>query len=533
MSVKMRSRREFLGTAGVPLSAGLLAGSAKRMRAESGSSQAARDASLPIEVANGASPVRVKEAVLFPFDDHSIPMIWGLKLDLIMGKNPGAINPVVLRPGPPGTPDSESVRYYGTVIQVGNELRMWYLGRGDKRKGGLLPLYAVSKDGVHWEKPRLGLVEYNGNKQNNVVQLLEDKYSLGESVVIYDPDDTEARRFKMVFESAKYNNRLAVACSPDGLRWTESPRNPVGPWLEESGLVKYNGCYYVNGQGGGLYGGGRLRTMTTVASCDFEHWTDACAMSFRRGSTSDLRLDRWNTWEEVHLGASLMSRGNVIMGIYGMWHGDPAGDRSRVTIDLGLIVSNDALHFREPVPDFRFVPAREEQEVAPGRAALAQGQGMVNLGDKTHYWYEAWGQPAGGIRMATWEGDRFGFFRGFDKEFLPRDPYGRSLPAHFISCPMKLDRAGAGIFVNADGLSNNSELTVELLDHQFQKIPGYSSADCIPIRTSGLRQAARWRTRQNLEVFSHPIRVRVNFGGIRPEDAKLYAVYVGGAAPMG
>ena len=98
---------------------------------------------------------------------------------------------------------------------------------------------------------------------------------------------------------------------------------------------------------------------------------------------------------------------------------------------------------------------------------------------------------------------------------------------------MKLDRTAAGIFVNADGLSNNSELTVELLDHQFQKIPGYSGADCIPMRTSGLRQAANWRTRQNLEAFSHPIRVRVNFGGIRPEDAKLYAVYVGGAAPMG
>src|SRR5260370_8681710 len=134
MSVKMRSRREFLGTAGVPLSAGLLAGSAKRMRAESGSSQAARDASLPIEVANGASPVRVKEAVLFPFDDHSIPMIWGLKLDLIMGKNPGAINPVVLRPGPPATPASESVRYSAPVIQVGNEPPLWYAARSSNPK---------------------------------------------------------------------------------------------------------------------------------------------------------------------------------------------------------------------------------------------------------------------------------------------------------------------------------------------------------------------------------------------------------------
>jgi hypothetical protein len=216
------------------------------------------------------------------------------------------------------------------------------------------------------------------------------------------------------------------------------------------------------------------------------------------------------------------------MGIYGMWHGDPTGDRSRVTIDLGLIVSNDALHFREPVPEFRFIPAREEQEVAPGRASLAQGQGMVHLGDKTHYWYEAWGQAGGGVRMATWERDRFGYFRMFDKEFLPRDPYGRSLQAHLISCPMKLDRAGARVFVNADGLSENSELTVELLDREFRKIPGYSGANCIPLRASGLRQAVSWRTRQDLEAFSHPIRVRVNFGGIRPEDAKLYAIYVAG-----
>jgi hypothetical protein len=27
--------------------------------------------------------------------------------------------------------------------------------------------YAVSEDGLHWEKPNLGLVEYNGSKENN------------------------------------------------------------------------------------------------------------------------------------------------------------------------------------------------------------------------------------------------------------------------------------------------------------------------------------------------------------------------------
>lgn len=532
MASQKRTRREFLVNTSVPLATGLTSlalSSSAKASPPLAPAPAAPPGAQPIVVANAPQPARVGEAVLFPFDNYSIPFTWGLKLDLIMGKGPGARDPVVVHPGPPGTPDCKGVRYYGTVIQVGDELRMWYLGSGDKDvRPGLSLLYATSKDGVHWEKPNLGLVEYNGNKQNNLLPLLEPKYGLAESVVLYEPDEPDPqRRFKIVFESNKYNNRLAVAFSADGLHWKESSRNPVGPWLEESGLVKVNDCYYVNGQGGGNYGAGRLRAMTTVASYDFEHWTQACATSFRRGPiTEELRLDHWNSWEEVHLGASLMNRGNVVMGIYGMWHGDPTGDRGRVTMDLGLIVSNDGLHFHEPVPGFKFIPAREEQEVNPGRDCLAQGQGMVSIGDKTHYWYEAWGQPGGGVRMATWERDRFGYSRMFDKELLPRDPYGRGLPAHLISCPMKLDYAGARVFLNADNLSEHTELTVELLDRQFQSLPGYSAEECIPVRTSGFRQAVTWRGKQQLDAFSQPVRVRVNFGGIRPEDAKLYAVYV-------
>ena len=33
----------------------------------------------------------------------------------------------------------------------------------------------------------------------------------------------------------------------------------------------------------------------------------------------------------------------------------------QVTMDLGLVISHDALHYREPIPEFRLVPALEEQ----------------------------------------------------------------------------------------------------------------------------------------------------------------------------
>ena len=102
----------------------------------------------PIEVLNGVSGGRVKEAVFFPFDHRSVPFSHGLRLLLMAGKKPGKSNPIVLRRGKPREPDDASVRFYGTVIPIGNELHMWYLARGELDEGGQLRVcYATSTDG--------------------------------------------------------------------------------------------------------------------------------------------------------------------------------------------------------------------------------------------------------------------------------------------------------------------------------------------------------------------------------------------------
>ena len=134
-------------------------------------------------------------------------------------------------------------------------------GTNDKHNGfnsGILKIcYATSTDGIHWEKPNLGLVEYNGNKNNNIIKFQKDGENLGVGAIpmIYEPDDSDPqRRFKVVFESQKYGNCIAVAFSPDGLTWDIPDYNPVGPGLEQTGLIKINGCYMVNGQGGRHFG---------------------------------------------------------------------------------------------------------------------------------------------------------------------------------------------------------------------------------------------------------------------------------------
>lgn len=75
--------------------------------------------------------------------------------------------------------------------------------------------YAESEDGIQWEKPELGLVEFDGNKENNIV--FREPHGAG---VFRDARETDPDKlFKMV---SKHDDAMSVAFSPDGLRWSES-----------------------------------------------------------------------------------------------------------------------------------------------------------------------------------------------------------------------------------------------------------------------------------------------------------------------
>ena len=494
-----------------------------------------------IEVQNGHPHPRVREAVLFPFDEASIPFTSGLRLHMVTSKASGR-EALVILPGPAGAPDDMRVRFYGAVIPSGDELRMWYMGAGSRdgyRADRLC--YAVSRDGVHWEKPALGLVEYNGSTQNNLVGLRNGACDLLSVPVLYDPDDPDPqRRYKVAFECREYEKLLSVAFSPDGLRWTESAHNPVGPMLEMSGVIRFNDCYYINGHGG--YHFGTARELVTCASYDFEHWTEATARGFRRDPLPLLDMagitTSRNAGEQVHLGAGLWDRGNVILGVYDSWHGHPSGDRGLLTMDLGLVISHNALHYHEPFPDFRLVPAIEEQggagalfpqEGLPpiiGGPALSHGQGMCNWGDETLLWYSVW--ITGGVRLARWKRDRLGCFRAFQPEELNRRPPARWERGgrHCITCPIQVSDTPAQVHVNVAGLWEHSEITVEVLDEQFRPLPGYSGAACVPLREPGIRQPVVWKDRDSVGEIDGPFRLRVNFNGLRRDDARLYALYV-------
>jgi hypothetical protein len=93
--------------------------------------------------------------------------------------------------------------------------------------------------------------------------------------------------------------------------------------------------------------------------------------------------------------------------------------------------------------------------------------------------------------------------------------------------PIKISQYGAKVFVNVSGLSDHSQITVEILNERFERLEGYTSSDFIPLKeNSGFRIPIKWKQNDVIITKSELIRIRVNWDGLRLEDARIYAVYI-------
>jgi hypothetical protein len=99
-----------------------------------------------------------------------------------------------------------------------SDQRAWVEWNKGKRKFGVC--YATSKDGIHWEKPELGLIEFEGSKENNIVI----EYNHGVTVMKDLHETDPQKRYKAIHpeEESSY-----VWFSADGIHWGE--KIDVGP----------------------------------------------------------------------------------------------------------------------------------------------------------------------------------------------------------------------------------------------------------------------------------------------------------------
>ena len=138
---------------------------------------------------------------------------------------------ITLRPNPPEKLPKPVIKSdkpweafsltYFSVVHEDGKFRMWYqawmedywLKGNDTSK----VCYAESRDGKNWVKPNLGLVEFNGSKDNNIV--LDGGLAARLAYVFKDtnPKAPASQRYKMLWGLGQ----TSIRTSPDGIHWSE------------------------------------------------------------------------------------------------------------------------------------------------------------------------------------------------------------------------------------------------------------------------------------------------------------------------
>ncbi len=128
--------------------------------------------------------------------------------------------------------DQLGVSLYGTVLREGGEFRMWYQampGDWDFQNDVALVAHATSKDGLHWEKKPLGVVDYGG-RANHLCN-----FNLHCPSLFIDPNAPASHRYRgsgyshpslQANAAGRTEAGYYTVHSADGLNWCADAEEP-------------------------------------------------------------------------------------------------------------------------------------------------------------------------------------------------------------------------------------------------------------------------------------------------------------------
>ena len=479
--------------------------------------------------------------------------------------NPGqkhAGNPLIVADRP--WEETPNVYVYGTAVhdpgaEGPDAFRLWYAagvaeyGRGDH--AGLL--FARSADGIHWEKPSLGVAELGGSKDNNALWVNNSRGWRSADGLSHDPDDPDpARRYKMLLflgaeepESARPG--YGAFFSPDGIHWKPDENNPVVKYDHVSvcevattiyneqsanprkghpldrhrhyGSVKYSSymCQPIHDRSFGYM----RRAAGIMTSDDFINWSpnhlvlqpdeidDFLCRQRVMAASPILRRNRPEEHRAEFYGMPLMPYGDILLGF--LWVFDASGS-----------VNDDGGNQDGPT-HVQLVGTRDLRRwhrlgqrmplLAPGVpgqwdcGSIHTCNRPIVVGDEIRLYYSgsnhghgAGPDAVGSIGLATWRLDGFvSINANSDTGTLTTKP---------------LTFSGDRLLINAD--ASGGEIAVELLDEAGRPITDFEASDCVPLGHDCVRYEVAWKNRMSLAgLVGKPVKLTFHMN-----RAKLFSL---------
>ena len=396
--------------------------------------------------------------------------------------------------------------------------KMWYLAVNK-----FSTCLATSRDGIHWKKPALDVVEgtnivYQGSRDASTVWL--DLYTT-------DPKS----RFKMFRAHWNRPYKIATHISPDGIHWSE-PICESGPSWDRTSVF-YNPfrqawVYSIRGHDKTHEEVFRLR-------CYHEGATVEEAAQWQM-SSDDIATGRGTVGEPVlwvgadHLdpknpdprfekippqlyNLDVTPYENLLVGLFTIWQGpdnetcSELGIHKRNEVLVGF--SRDGFHWDRP-SRHRFLPAGEKGTDWNGGNVQSAGGGFLVVDDQLYFYCSGRsmrdGVTVNSTGLATLRRDGFASLDAQEK------------PGELTTRPVLFQ--GKHLFVNVNPAEG--ELRAELIDQDGNAIPGFGISECLPLRKDSTCIEVRWRDQKNLaSLADQPVRIRFSL-----TEGSLFAFWV-------
>lgn len=411
-------------------------------------------------------------------------------------------------------PWEENPYCFGSAIYDKEEaiVKLWYQSYNYNRD---VPertpiLYAKSKDGINWERPNLGIVEFQSSTNNNIVMQNYGYHDLYSPSVIKDEFESDPKkRYKMIWwdfplgKTGYQDDGMCVAFSADGIHWKKYAGNPVLHANKSEQSIsdvmsvfqdKRTGTYIAYTKGW-AHPWPAFRHIVRTESRDFLNWS----------RPEVVITHEHNLIDPQSYGMSVSQTSSVYLGLLHSYK-NPGHE----TIDVQLAISHDNLTWNRVFNQKTFIPLGREGRWDDGMIFCAP---FINHENKTLIYYGGWNGPhnskterKSGIGLATLRKNGF--------VSVDAGPDGGTITTHAIQ------HINGQLLVNAN--ASNGAIYAEVLDSSGQPILGYTLDECIPATRDTVSQVIRWKNKTSLPVSDHPVSVRFKIS-----NASLYCFSAG------
>ncbi len=355
---------------------------------------------------------------------------------------------------------------YYTLFADGDRVRMYYRGAhwDEAKKKEAHPefaCYAESNDGLTFTKPKLGLFEFNGSKENNVVLSGAGTHCFT-AFKDANPSAPAEARYKAV--SGAFKKGLHAFQSPDGVRWSWMQQTPVitDGAFDSQNLAfwdvargEYRAYWRIFAQG--------VRAIRTATSKNFLHWENQADLRYVDSPTEHLYTNAVMPYARApHLFVGFPTRFQP----------------KHQQVEPVFMSSRDGVLFKRWAEPLIPITAPKDRD---GNRSNYMTWGLLQLPGQDRelsvYATEAYyAGPGSRVRRFVFRTDGFVSVRA--------SAAGGTL----LTKPLTF--AGTKLSVN---LASKGPTRVELQDASGKALPGFALADCTPITDDFIEHTVNWR----------------------------------------